>query len=183
MKTIMGNGNCSGHTRLNCEQLESRSNPSNISVSFSANTLAITGGPAIHQYTVEETSGGDFLIIGQNGTTVNGKAEINYGKINVSNLNINDGNGSNRITVIGVHVSDGFNLTTGNGNDVVTLDDVVATNITVHEEGGNNVLTTTGVIGINSAAIDAGSGFNIWYDNSVLAGNSLTYKGWSEIQG
>lgn len=182
MKDASGNAPRFIRTTLNCEQLELRTNPSsNISVAFSGGNLVVTGGVASHQYIVEENAAGDILVIGQNGTTVNGASQINFGRINLKNLSINDGNGNNRITVIGVDVPGTVAVATGNGNDWVTLDDIEAANISVHESGGNNTLETTSVIALNSAVIDSGNGYNIWYDNRLMAGISLSKKGWDKI--
>jgi hypothetical protein len=103
--------------------------------------------------------------------------------VTLKNVTINDGSGGDYITVVGVRISNALNISTGSGNDYVDLDNVVATNIAVHESNGNNVLVTTDVVAIDTAVLDAGtqSGFSVWYDNSVIAGQSLSHHGWSEI--
>jgi len=183
MMTTSANGIRSNRTSLHCEELESRSNPSSVSATFnSAGNLVVTGDSNSNEFIVEENSAGQFLVIGENGTTINGLTSINFGRIHPTDVVIKDGNGNDQISVIGISIADGFTLTTGSGNDVVNLDGVLANYVSVSASGGNNTLVTTDVIARIGANITAGSGTNYWYDNSFVVGDYLTHSGW-KIEG
>jgi len=167
--------------RLNCEELESRRNPSVVSVAFTGGNLNITGDNAGNIFTLQENVQGAYFMTAGSNTFLNGAAAIFLGSIRPVNIYIRDGNGSDHIQVIGVRGVNIFNVQTGTGNDFVNLAGVSANYVGVFENFGNNTLETTNVVAHIGASLIAGNGFNEWIDNSLSAGVYLNERGWSEI--
>lgn len=172
----------SSRTKLNCEELESRSNPSNLlAVLNSANDLIVYGGNAGSEIVLEENMAGDYYVMGINGTTLDGRSVVNFGVIHPTNVLIEMTGGNNQIQVIGIHATGTFAILTGNGNDYVNMSGVDADRVGVNLQGGNNTLKTTLVVAQIGANFVAGSGTSVWYDDDVLVGQYLMHSGWSQI--
>src|SRR5580698_6787001 len=111
----------SNRTRLNCEQLESRSNPSNVSVAYVGGILTIAGGNNGNLFIVEENQLGDYYVEGGTGTLINGKSAIGLGAITPNNINISDGNGNDHIAIYGVHAAGNLVVITGDRSAYVNI--------------------------------------------------------------
>jgi hypothetical protein len=187
MKTLPANPTRSIQTRLNCEQLESRTTPSNVNAVFnSSNYLVVIGDNGNNVILVEENTQGDYFVIGENGTNVNGKTNqqtsaVGFGAIHPVGVVIEDGNGNDRIEVLGVHASNGFLVSTGSGSDFVNLEGVVANYVLVNERGASSTLETASVVAGTGASIVTEGGDSVWYDYSLVAGRYIDRSGWSEI--
>jgi hypothetical protein len=172
----------SSRSRLGCEQLEARENPSNVSVVYnSTHDLIITGDNAGNIFTLQENAAGDYFVQAGSGTTINGLPAVNLGAIKPVIISITGGNGNDNIAVYGVHPSNTLAITTGSGNDYVNLSGDVTKYVNVNVAAGNNTLTTTNVTASVSATIKAGTGDNVWVDNSLHAA-SLKQSGWTKIE-
>ena len=167
---------------LNCESLESRETPSNVSVVYnSAHNLIVTGNNSGNIFTLEENLAGDYYVTAGNGTTVNGVYAVNLGVIHPVNIEITDGNGSNYFAIYGVHPSNSLSVHTGTGNDYVTISGVETDYVNVNEGAGENTLRTTSVVALEGADIKAGSGYNVWIDEVLRSNGYLQQSGWSLI--
>jgi hypothetical protein len=180
MKTSSKNSLCPHRTTLNCEQLESRTNPGNVRAFVSQGSLWVYGDNSGVTFTVQENLAGDYFVIAGAGTTINGTSAVGFGAIHPINVTADAGKGDNHIAIYGVHPSNILWMTLGSGNDYVNLSGDHANYVSVNEGGGNNTLVTTQVYATASATFLAGNGYNVWYDNGYEAGQ-VVERGWSEI--
>jgi hypothetical protein len=175
----------STRTRLNCEQLESRSNPANVGVSYVGGILTITGDNNSNLFIVQENQLGDYFVEGGTGTLINGKSAINLGNITPNNINISDGNGNDHIAIYGVHAAGNLVVITGiSGNAFVNISGAISSYMEVDLRGSNNTLETSAVTArVGAYIVASGKGFNVWVDNGLSTSKYLVDSGWSEISG
>lgn len=167
---------------LNCEQLEPRENPSNVTVVYnSAHNLIITGDNGNNVFILEENLAGDYYVTAGTGTTVNGSSFVQLGVIHPVIIEIADGNGDDHMAVYGVHPSYILGVRTGNGNDFVNLSGVTTDYVGVKLGNGSNLLETNSVVALKGAMISAGYGKNEWIDNGFKSDGYLGESGWGVI--
>jgi hypothetical protein len=168
-------------TRLCCEQLESRANPSNVSISVSHNILYVTADGGDDIFTLQQTVTGAYAVTAGAGTLVNGRTAYNVGVIHPARIMIRAGNGNDHIAVLNANPSVAFSLILGGGSDFVNLSGVYAPIVNVNLGGGANTLYTTQVVAASGANIVSEGSPSVWYDTSFRSNHYLNDTGWSQI--
>ncbi|HVV98945.1 MAG TPA: hypothetical protein VHB77_01325, partial [Planctomycetaceae bacterium] len=106
--------------RLGLESLEDRRLlAGDITASLAAGSLTLVGGSADDSLVITQSSTGDLVVTGLNGTTINGKTEYTAKVLHNLTIRTNDGNDS--ITIQGAAIPGDLTINTGNGDDTVVL--------------------------------------------------------------
>jgi hypothetical protein len=160
-------------TRLNCEQLETRDNPSgNVSVAFSAGTLFVIGDGNHNAVTTRQDAFGNIIIAGVFGTSVNGQSVIVLPPTVPFNAVFDGGNGFDQIDISGLTVTNSLRVAGGVGNDLITLrDGVNAAFMNVTLDAGNDTLIANGVVARIGAQFSGGFGFDRAQLRNFFAGS------------
>jgi hypothetical protein len=168
--------------RLNCEQLESRENPAgNVSVFISGAQLIVAGDAFDNAVSTQQDQFGNVVIIGVNGTTVNGQSAIFLGPFIPFDAIFDGGAGNDQIDVAGLFVSRQLTVSGGSGNDLVQLRGVNSNFITVATHDGNDTLIGTNVVARTGMQIDGGTGFDIGLLRNISAGSFFFHSNFEQF--
>jgi hypothetical protein len=160
-------------TRLNCEQLEARENPSgNVSVFLSGGSLFVIGDGNHNAATTRQDSSGNIVIAGVSGTTINGQSVIVLPPIVPFNAVFDGGFGFDQIDISGLQVANNLRVAGGPGNDLVTIRDGTSSafmNVTLDD--GNDTLIGHNIVARVGAQFSGGFGFDRAQLRNFVAGN------------
>jgi hypothetical protein len=168
--------------QLHCEQLESRENPAGNVLAFVSNgSLFVAGDVFDNQVSTQIDSSGNLVVIGVNGTTVNGQALVRFGPFIPINVVIDGGAGNDQLDVGGIFVGNRLSISGGAGNDLVIVRGTSAEFMTVATHVGNDLLITNNSIARTGADFHGGLGFDVWSFNGFFAGAFALHDGFERI--
>src|SRR5262245_42531676 len=95
--------------KLGCEPLEPRENPAgNVTAFLLGGSLTVVGDALDNAVSIQQSPVGDIVVVGLNGTTVNGRSSVLVGRGLLNTLNMNGGNDA--VEVVGPFVLGGMNV-------------------------------------------------------------------------
>jgi len=172
----------SSRPRLNCEQLEARENPAgNVNVFISGGQLFVIGDAFDNAVSTQQDAFGNIVVIGVNGTTVNGMSAISLGSFIPMDAIFVGGAGNDQIDVAGLFVTRQITVSGGPGNDLVQLRGVNANFITVGMHDGNDTLIGLTVRARTGMQIDGGTGFDIALLRNIFAGSFFFHSNFEQF--
>jgi hypothetical protein len=157
--------------RLRCERLEARDTPAgNVTAVLSGSQLYVTGDGFDNAVSTQQDAAGNIVVVGVNGTTVNGQPWVYVGQGILSDVVIRGGGGNDQIDVAGLYVTGGLTIETGNGNDQVSIRDVTAPYVVAYTRGGSDALLTTNVYASVAIDFQGGDGYDYWQNRNTQVG-------------
>ena len=157
--------------QLRCERLEDRDTPAgNVSVVLAGSQLYVTGDGFDNGVSTQQNANGDIIVVGVNGTTVNGMGCVYVGRGILRDVIVRGGGGNDLIDVVGLFVNNGISIETGNGNDQIQVRNVNAAYIAVYARGGNDSLLTQNAHASVGIDLQGGDGFDFWANRNTSGG-------------
>jgi hypothetical protein len=142
----------------------------NVSAFLFGSQLYITGDGFDNAVSTQQDAAGNIVVVGVNGTTINGLSEVHFGPGILRDVIVRGGGGNDLIDVAGVLVTNGISVETGNGNDQISLRNVTAQYIAAYSHGGSDALMTTNVrVGIGFD-FKGGLGTDYWQNRGIVYG-------------
>jgi len=163
---------------LSVEHLETRDVPAgNVSATLSGGALFLAGDQFSNQVSVQQNQLGDIVILGRNGTTINGQPSVYVGRTIPSAFAADMGAGDDHLEVLGVFAG-AITLQGGVGNDSIVLGNVGASgNIEAYGGEQDDNIVLNGVWAHNSLWADGNNGNDgLHYANS---GGSVSNFVWN----
>jgi len=144
---------------LNVEQLETREVPAgNVTATLSGGALFLAGDQFSNQVSVQQNSLGDIVILGRNGTTINGQPSVYAGRGIPGAFAADMGAGDDHLEVLGVFAG-AITLQGGLGNDSLVLGNVgAAGNIELYGGEQNDNIVLEGVWAHDTLWADGNNG-------------------------
>jgi hypothetical protein len=169
--------------RLNCEQLEARENPAgNVTAFFNAaGQLFVIGDGFDNQVSTQIDSAGNLVVIGVNGTTVNGQPLVRFGPFVPTDVIIDGGFGNDQLDVGGIFINNSLQIGGGAGNDLVIVRGTNMARLFVDTNVGNDLLITNNSAIRVVARLHGGPGFDTWDFNNIFVGGFLFHDGFERI--
>ena len=142
-------------------------------------TITLTGDNKSNDITIGRNGFGDYLITGNNGTTVNGAASVTFVDGHFRNIIAKMGNGDDVLTFAG----DGFNsadVEMGNGKDTVNVGPVLFHNFSANSAGNLSIDTGNGEDSVTIDDADVEGNLDVSLGNGP---DSLTFIGATAVTG
>jgi hypothetical protein len=91
----------------------------NVTAAVNGGVLTLTGDPQANQLTVYQTAPGTYHVVGEPGTTINGRPDVTVRGI-TAGVNVNLGDGDDYLALMAVVPGD-LNINLGSGDDTLSL--------------------------------------------------------------
>lgn len=168
--------------RFNCERLECRENPAgNVTALVSGGSLFVAGDALDNQVSAQIDSDGNLVVIGVNGTTVNGQPLVRFGPMVPMNAVFDGGAGNDQIDVAGILVGNSLQISGGLGNDLAIVRGVSTNFISIATHSGNDLIITNNSVARTGATLDGGVGFDTWSFSNFFARSFAVHNGFERI--
>ncbi|MFN7289305.1 MAG: hypothetical protein ACK5YR_05720 [Pirellula sp.] len=152
-----------GRNRLGFESLERRAlMAGDVFVAIEGELLRVEGHNLANQVTLAQSSTGDLVVSGQNGTTINGLPSVRFARPVINAAEIRMEGGDDAIVLRGLRVANDLFVDLGAGNDRLTSPATapisVGANALIYGEAGNDTVQLNRAKVFEDLYIDGGIG-------------------------
>lgn len=149
--------------RLGFESLERRAlMAGDVFVAIEGELLRVEGDNLANQVTLSQTSTGDLVVSGQNGTTINGLPSVRFVRPAINAAEIRMEGGDDAVVLRGLQLANDLFVDLGAGNDRLTSPAAapisVGANASIYGEAGNDTVQLNRVKVFEDLYIDGGIG-------------------------
>lgn len=149
--------------RPQVESLESRKlMAGDVAVALEGGLLRIDGDMLDNQIVVAQSTTGDVLVSGQNGTRINGLPSVRFVRPNLNAMEVRMEGGNDTVTMRSVQLANDLMVDLGAGNDrfvsPASAPMVIGANANIFGEAGADVVQLSGVTVREDLYIDGGIG-------------------------
>ena len=152
-----------GRNRLGFESLERRAlMAGDVFVAIEGELLRVEGDNLANQVTLAQSSTGDLVVSGQNGTTINGLPSVRFARPVINAAEIRMEGGDDAVVLRGLRVANDLFVDLGAGNDRLTSPATapisVGANALIYGEAGNDTVLLNRAKVFEDLYIDGGIG-------------------------
>jgi hypothetical protein len=152
-----------GRNRLGFESLERRAlMAGDVFVAIEGELLRVEGDNLANQVTLAQSSTGDLVVSGQNGTTINGLPSVRFARPVINAAEIRMEGGDDAVVLRGLRVANDLFVDLGAGNDRLTSPATapisVGANALIYGEAGNDTVQLNRAKVFEDLYIDGGIG-------------------------
>jgi hypothetical protein len=149
--------------RLGFESLERRAlMAGDVFVAIEGELLRVEGDNLANQVTLAQTSTGDLVVSGQNGTTINGLPSVRFARAVINAAEIRMEGGDDTVVLRGLRLANDLFVDLGAGNDRLTSPATspisVGANAAIYGEAGNDTVQLNRAKVFEDLYIDGGLG-------------------------
>ncbi len=145
---------------LAVEELDQRNTPAgHVSAFLSHGSLVVNGDALANRVSIRMDAAGRLVVVGLNGTKINGKSFESFGlQNNLTGMIVNLRAGNDFVQVVGLHTNGNASIATAQGQDAVSLTGVaIGGNVTINTGADNDLVSLNG-IDASAVSADGGTG-------------------------